>query len=344
MVKKIKIEAIIEIKDESHIDDALLKRTISPIGEIESCKIITDLSNNSNDEQKANSLSLDKNISEVEHFINDANKIYFGTLSIEDRKYVAASILKSSSRSSLQDNANFKDKLIQTLTKKFEIDSEYAISLLEQEKDPDVLETLKSKFLEGDLIQMFTFIWEKILSVGEEDDFEIDLIENSAEKFGLEKQNLNDTKKIGNERAKIIKAISVIEAGKVAYNKLKAFEKTVLLSLMLTECSRIDGKISSDDLAILKNIFSDQFNISSNVMTAVIEKELNYSITKKVEQVEVYREKYELVEFLWEKILSSESDINDNEMTLIRKWVRRLDISDVESEGARKEVEANLNP
>ena len=289
MVKKIKIEAIIEIKDESHIDDALLKRTISPIGEIESCKIITDLSKNSNDEQKANSLSLDKNISEVEHFINDANKIYFGTLSIEDRKYVAASILKSSSRSSLQDNANFKDKLIQTLTKKFEIDSEYAISLLEQEKDPDVLETLKSKFLEGDLIQMFTFIWEKILSVGEEDDFEIDLIENSAEKFGLEKQSNNDTKKIGNERAKIIKAISVIEAGKVAYNKLKAFEKTVLLSLMLTECSRIDGKISSDDLALLKNIFSDQFNISSNVMTAVIEKKLNYSITKKVEQVEVYR-------------------------------------------------------
>ena len=344
MVKKIKIEAIIEIKDESHIDDALLKRTISPIGEIESCKIVTDLSKNFNDEQKANSLSLDKNISEVEHFINDANKIYFGTLSTEDRKYVAASILKSSSRSSLQDNANFKDQLIQTLTKKFEIDSEYAISLLEQEKDPDALETLKSKFLEGDLIQMFTFIWEKILSVGEEDDFEIDLIENSAEKFGLEKQSLNDTKKIGNERAKIIKAISVIEAGKVAYNKLKAFEKTVLLSLMLTECSRIDGKISSDDLAILKNIFSDQFNISSNVMTAVIEKELNYSITKKVEQVEVYREKYELVEFLWEKILSSESEINDNEMTLIRKWVRRLDISDVESEGARKEVAANLNP
>ena len=344
MVKKIKIEAIIEIKDESHIDDALLKRTISPIGEIESCKIITDLSKNSNDEQKANGLSLAKNISEVEHFINDANKIYFGTLSIEDRKYVAASILKSSSRSSLQDNANFKDKLIQTLTKKFEIDLEYAISLLEQEKDPDALETLKSKFLEGDLIQMFTFIWEKILSVGEEDDFEIDLIENSAEKFGLEKQSLNDTKKIGNERAKIIKAISVIEAGKVAYNKLKAFEKTVLISLMLTECSRIDGKISSDDLALLKNIFSDQFNISSNVMTAVIEKKLNYSITKKVEQVEVYREKYELVEFLWEKILSSESEINDNEMTLIRKWVRRLDISDVESEGARKEVEANLNP
>ena len=70
---------------------------------------------------------------------------------------------------------------------------------------------------------------------------------------------------------------------------------------MLTECSRIDGKISSEDLSLLKSIFSEQFAISSNVMTVVIEKELGYSITKKVEQVEVYREKYELVEFLWEK-------------------------------------------
>ena len=79
-------------------------------------------------------------------------------------------------------------------------------------------------------------------------------------------------------------------------------------------------------------------------MSAILEKKLNYSITKKVEQVEVYREKYELVEFLWEKILSSEPGVNDEEMTLVRKWIRRLDISDVESEGARKEVEANLNP
>ena len=79
-------------------------------------------------------------------------------------------------------------------------------------------------------------------------------------------------------------------------------------------------------------------------MSVIIEKKFNYSITKKVEQVEVYREKYELVEFLWEKILSSEPGINDAEMALVRKWIRRLDISDVESEGARKEVEANLNP
>ena len=79
-------------------------------------------------------------------------------------------------------------------------------------------------------------------------------------------------------------------------------------------------------------------------MSVIIENKLDYSITKKVEQVEVYREKYELVEFLWEKILSSEPGVNDEEMALVRKWIRRLDISDVESEGARKDVEANLNP
>ena len=79
-------------------------------------------------------------------------------------------------------------------------------------------------------------------------------------------------------------------------------------------------------------------------MSVIVEKKLDYSITKKVEQVEVYREKYELVEFLWEKILSSEPGVSDEEMTLVRKWIRRLDISDVESEGARKEVEANLSP
>ena len=70
---------------------------------------------------------------------------------------------------------------------------------------------------------------------------------------------------------------------------------------------------------------------------------MGYSLTKKVEQVEVYREKYELVEFLWERILSTEADVNDGEMGLIRKMIRRLDISDVESEGARKEVEQNLS-
>ena len=344
MVKKIKIEAIIEIDDSSHIDDSLFKRTIASLGNVQSCNIDNNFNDQKINIKAKNETLLDKSVSEIEHFINDANKIYFGTLTIGERKFVAASILHSSNIANIKTNTEFKDKLKNTLTKKFEIDSNYVDQLLNSEKDESVLDTLKEKFLEGDLIQMFTYIWEKVLSIGqEEDDFEIELIENTADQFGLEKPNVNDTKKTGNERAKITKAIQSIELGKVAYNKLKAFEKTVLLCLMLTECSRIDGKISNDDMSVLKSIFSAHFSISSNVISVVLEKDLGYSITKKVEQVEVYREKYELIEFLWEKALSSEAEVSDKEMTLIRKWIRRLDISDVESEGARKEVEANLN-
>ena len=74
----------------------------------------------------------------------------------------------------------------------------------------------------------------------------------------------------------------------------------------------------------------------------ILEKKLPESLLKKVEQVEVYREKYELVEFLWERVLSTEAAVAEDEMELIRKMIRRLDISDIESEGARKEAEENL--
>ena len=345
MSKKIKIEAIIDLEGDLHVDEALLKRTIGSLGEVESCKIINDFDLNKDVTSVAQTKISSNSVSEISQFLNDANKIYFGTLLIDERKYVAASILYRSMAQKVKDDNNYKVKLVKSLTDKFEIDISYVEELLNQNLDISHLESIKQKFLEGDLIQMFTYIWEKFLTKGEEeDDFEVELIENSGEYFGLEKPNINDTKKIGKERAKIAKAIKEIEAGKVAYNKLKAFEKTILLCLMLTECSTIDGKISSEDLKILRSIFNDQFNISSNVMTVIVEKKLDYSITKKVEQVEVYREKYELVEFLWEKILSSEPSVSDEEMALIRKWLRRLDISDVESEGARKDVEANLNP
>ena len=39
MGRKIKIEVTIEVEGESHIDDAILKRIITPLGEVLSCKI-----------------------------------------------------------------------------------------------------------------------------------------------------------------------------------------------------------------------------------------------------------------------------------------------------------------
>ena len=41
-------------------------------------------------------------------------------------------------------------------------------------------------------------------------------------------------------------------------------------------------------------------------------------------------------------VLSTEAVVDDGGMNLIRKMIRRLDISDIESEGARKEAEENL--
>ena len=57
-----------------------------------------------------------------------------------------------------------------------------------------------------------------------------------------------------NDRAKIAKAIVSIESGKVPFNKLKAFEKTISLGLMLSECSTIDGQISKENLSQLKEM------------------------------------------------------------------------------------------
>jgi uncharacterized tellurite resistance protein B-like protein len=345
-MSKTKLVAIIETDDNTVIDGAMFKRTISVLGNVESCKVESNFDETNLEEStaKPDEKKPTSSLSEMSQFINDANKIYYGSLSIDERKIVSISIIHVSNLEKIEKDPEFKKKIITILVDKFEADSNYVENLFNENKDQSSLDNLKSKFLEGDLNQIFTYIWEKILSKGEEDDFEVELIESIGEKFGLEKTCINDTKKMGNERAKITKAINSIESGKVAYNKLKAFEKTVLIGLMLTECSTIDGKISPDDLNQLKNIFNEQFNISSNVISVILEKKLEYSITKKVEQVEVYREKYELVEFLWEKILSTENDIKDGEMGLIRKWVRRLDISDVESEGARKDAEANLNP
>ena len=184
----------------------------------------------------------------------------------------------------------------------------------------------------------------KTLSSDEEDPSETELVESMQLNFGFEPASVNETKKQGNDRAKINKSIKIIESGSIAYNKLKAFEKTVLIGLMLGECSRVDGQISNDNQSRLRSILSNQFGITSNASSVILEKKMDQPITKKVEQVEVYREKYDLVEFVWEKILSTEDALSDDQMELIRKWLRRIDISDVESQGARRDAMEAINP
>ena len=342
MTKKVKLVLTLDIEEDAIIDEFMVKRMLGQLGEVVSYSLSDFKEGNDNLQPEIQSQEVE--ITQISEFINEANKIYFGSLSIDNRKDVALAILHISNLDKLGSD-QLKQKFSQIFTEKFEIDSAKVEKLMNDTNDVLLFDVIRTKFLEGDLAQMIIYIWEKILSKGEEeDDFEIGLVENLAEKFSIESQNFNEIKKNGLDRAKISKGIQSVLSGKNAYNKLKAFEKCVLLALMLAECSTIGGKIAPEESSQLKKILSEQLNISSNQATVILEKKLSESLLKKVEQVEVYREKYELVEFLWEKILSSEPGIDDAEMTLVRKWIRRLDISDVESDGARKDVEANLNP
>ena len=340
MSKRVKLTAVISTDEDKVLDETAINNSVGLLGKIESYNIGHD--SNGSDNTLTSNNSNNGVVSEISNFIRDSNKIYFGSLEMDQREAVAVAIVHSANYEKIKNDTAFSQKIISMFAKKFGKEDALISKIFSDTDDANLFDTIKSKFLEGDLGQMFIYIWEKVLSVGEEDDQEVELIETTAEKFSMEKPEIAETKKQGNERAKVSKGIDSINSGNTAYNKLKAFEKTVLIALMLTECSTIDGKISSEDLSQLRNLLNEQFNFSSNSLTVILEKDLGYSITKKVEQVEVYREKYELVEFLWERILSTESDIKDGEMELIRKMVRRLDISDVESEGARKEVEANL--
>ena len=345
-MKRIKLEAILKVSDDIIIEDAMIKRTTGLLGEVESYNV-----NNNYDENKVNENNAASNnsqnqdgFSEITNSINSADKIYYGSLSLDERKAISLTIFIQVNFDKIKSDENYKAKIFSLFEKKFSFEKTSVEKILISSGESSNFDNFKNKFLEGDLLQIIIYIWEKVLSIGEEDDFEIELVEKAASSFGLEPAIINDTKKQGNDRAKIAKAIVSIESGKVPYNKLKAFEKTVLLGLMLSECSTIDSQISKENVNQLKRILSSQFGISNNAASVILEKKLNYSITEKVEKVEVYREKYDLVAFLWEKILSTEESINDGEMGLIRKWIRRLDISDVESEGARKDAMALLNP
>ncbi len=340
MTKKVKLELTLNIEEDTIIDEIMVKRMLGQLGEVVSYNLSDFKEENDHSQPEVQNQQVE--ITQISEFINEANKIYFGSLSIDNRKDVALAILHISNLDKLRSD-QLKQKFSDMFTKKFGIDSSKVEKLINDTNDPSLFEVIRTKFLEGDLAQMIIYMWEVILSNGEEeDDFETGLVENLAEKFSIESQNFNEIKKNGIERAKVSRGVQSVLSGKTAYNKLKAFEKGVLLALMLTECSRIGGKIASEELSKLKKILSEQLNISANQATVILEKKLSESLLKKVEQVEIYREKYELVEFLWERVLSTEAQVDEGGMELIRKMIRRLDISDIESEGARKEAEENI--
>ena len=339
MSKKVKLEVILTIDKEINIDESMIQRSVGLLGEVDSYNLSENTESTTPSSQPSGVDASNNSVSGISELINNANKIYYGTLTIDQRAIVALAIFKYSNFELISNDPSLKDKIISIFTNKFGMDEATSKKNLEGDINSQNFEDLKSKFLEGDLTQIFIYIWEE-----EEDPFETELVESMQLSFGFEPASVNETKKQGNDRAKINKSINIIKSGSTAYNKLKAFEKTVLIGLMLGECSRVDGQISPDNQSRLRSILSNQFGITANATSVILEIKMDEPITKKVEQVEVYREKYDLVEFVWEKILSTEDTLNDDEMELIRKWLRRIDISDVESQGARRDAMDALNP
>ena len=131
--------------------------------------------------------------SEIVNFIRESNKIYFGTLNIEQRKTLGITVLHAANHEKIMNDETFKSKFISMGSKKFYLDESYITNLLSGTDGDKLFDELKSKFLEGDLTQMFVYIWEMILSIGEEDDLEIELVESSAERYGFEKPLISET-------------------------------------------------------------------------------------------------------------------------------------------------------
>ena len=276
MTKKVKLVLTLDIEEGTIIDEFMVKRMLGQLGEVVSYSLSDFKEGNDNSQPEIQSQEVE--ITQISEFINEANKIYFGSLSIDNRKDVALAILHISNLDKLGSD-QLKQKFSQIFTEKFEIDSAKVQKLMNDTNDALLFDVIRTKFLEGDLAQMIIYIWENILSKGEEeDDFEIGLVENLAEKFSIESQNFNEIKKNGLDRAKISKGIQSVLSGKNAYNKLKRYSNiptVVGFGINTPEKAKIVSKyadgvvVGSAIVNELDKTIDKKSNINNNVIRLV---------------------------------------------------------------------------
>ena len=90
MPKKVKLILTLDIDDNLILDEFMIKRAIGQLGEV----LSYDVSDYKEGGGKNRTMKFKKiKINQISEFINEANKIYFGSLSIENRKDVALAIL-----------------------------------------------------------------------------------------------------------------------------------------------------------------------------------------------------------------------------------------------------------
>ena len=181
-MKRIKLEAVIKVSNDIIVEEAMIKRTAGLLGEIESY----DVNNNYNESQTDENNSAEKRtenqdgFSEITKSINSANKIYYGSLSLYVKaKAVSLTIFIQVNFDKIKSDENYKAKISSLFENKFSFEKNQLKKIFLSSGENSNFDNFKNKFLEGDLLQIIIYIWEKILSVGEEDDFELELVEKA---------------------------------------------------------------------------------------------------------------------------------------------------------------------
>ena len=123
--------------------------------------------------------------------------------------------------------------------------------------------------------------------------------------------------------------------------KEKNIEIDILSGLMI-EAANTDGNITQDELNKIShsliNVFKEDEKIVEKSLTKAFENKDNsrslYFYTSKLNKSYSYEKKIQLIEVLWEIILSDD-EIHDFETNLIRRLAGLLYISDVECGNAK---------
>ena len=159
MGKKVKLVAIIETEENTLLDDAAIERSVGTLGIVKSYEVSLD-TGESDEKVAEKTTQTSASPSEIKSFVNNSNKIYFGNLSPEERISVGITLLHSSNLEKIQQDSNFKNNIMKMFINKFSEDESYVNKLITDTNDDSLFEILKSKFLEGDLTQMFIYLWQ----------------------------------------------------------------------------------------------------------------------------------------------------------------------------------------
>ena len=107
-MKKVKFEAIIKISDDTIIEESMVKRTAGLLGEIESFNVTHDLNSEFKKDHLENSNGSSDHFSQISKTINNANKIYYGSLSLDERKAVLWRFFIQSNFDKIKSDQNFR--------------------------------------------------------------------------------------------------------------------------------------------------------------------------------------------------------------------------------------------